>query len=67
MRDHNRRDGPAAAQTPFFFSTVDPDQKIAAVIPPESAGKFEFESTDDFVLMHSTSITSATFTGLVAM
>jgi len=56
---------PAAAETPFFFSTGDTDGKIATATRPESAGKFEIESADDFVLTHSTSITSATFTGLI--
>jgi PEP-CTERM motif len=56
---------PAAAQTPFFFSTGDTDGKIATATRPDSAGKFEIESADDFVLTHSTSITSATFTGLI--
>jgi PEP-CTERM motif-containing protein len=56
--------GPAAA-TPFFFSTGDPDGRIATATRPESAGKFEIESADDFVLTGPTSITSATFTGLI--
>jgi PEP-CTERM motif len=56
---------PAAAQTPFFFSTGDPDGKIATAARPDAGEPFEIESADDFVLTHSTSITSATFTGLV--
>jgi hypothetical protein len=56
---------PAAADTPFSFSTGNPDGKIATASRPESAGKFEIESADDFVLTHETSITSATFTGLL--
>ena len=56
---------PAAAATPFFFSTGDPDGKIATATRPDVGGPFEIESADDFVLTHSTSITSATFTGLV--
>ena len=55
---------PAAADTPFF-STGNPDGKIATASRPESAGKFEIESADDFVLTQETSITSATFTGLL--
>jgi hypothetical protein len=55
---------PAAADT-FSFSTGNPDGKIATATRPESSGKFEIESADDFVLTHSTSITSATFTGLL--
>jgi PEP-CTERM motif len=55
----------AAAQTPFNFSTGDPDGKIATAARPDAGEPFEIESADDFVLTHSTSITSATFTGLV--
>jgi len=51
--------------TPFFFSTGDPDGKMATASRPESAGKFEIESADDFVLTGPTSITSAKFTGLL--
>ena len=54
-----------AAQTPFFFSTGDPDGKIATATRPDTGGSFEIESADDFVLTHATSITSATFTGLM--
>lgn len=50
----------------FFFSTGDPDGKIATASRPESTGKFEIESADDFALTSSTSITSATFTGLLS-
>jgi hypothetical protein len=56
---------PAVADTPFFFSTGNPDGRIATASRPSSAGNFEIESADDFVLTHSTSITSATFTGLL--
>jgi hypothetical protein len=56
---------PATADTPFFFSTGDPDGKIATAARPVTGEPFEIESADDFVLTHSTSITSATFTGLV--
>jgi PEP-CTERM motif-containing protein len=54
-----------AGATPFFFSTGDPDGKMATATRPESAGKFEIESADDFVLTGPTSITSAKFTGLI--
>jgi hypothetical protein len=54
-----------AAATPFFFSTGNPDGLIATATRPALAGKFEIESADDFVLTSPTSITSATFTGLV--
>ncbi|HEY6732798.1 MAG TPA: hypothetical protein VI256_03235, partial [Roseiarcus sp.] len=55
---------PAAADTPFFFSTGNPDGLMATATRPDAGGVFEIESADDFVLTHSTSITSATFTGL---
>ena len=51
--------------TPFFFSTGNPDGKMATASRPDTAGKFEIESADDFVLTGPTSITSATFTGLL--
>jgi hypothetical protein len=54
---------PAAAQN-FFFSTGDPDGKIATATRP-GVGAFEIESADDFVITHSTAVTSATFTGLL--
>jgi PEP-CTERM motif len=56
---------PAAAETPFFFSTGNPDGKIATATRPDTGAPFEIESADDFVLTHSTSITSATFTGML--
>jgi len=55
---------PAAADV-LLFSTGNPDGKIATASRPESAGKFEIESADDFVLTGKTSISSATFTGLL--
>jgi hypothetical protein len=55
---------PAAADT-TFFSTGNPDGKIATATRPALDGKFEIESADDFVLTHSTSVTDATFTGLI--
>src|SRR5262249_10135032 len=45
-----------------FFSTGDPDGKMATTSQPGTA---ETETGDDFVLTQRTSITSATFTGLV--
>jgi len=53
------------AAIPFDFSTGNPDGKIATASRPESAGKFEIESADDFVLTGPTAITGATFTGLL--
>ena len=56
---------PAVADT-FFFNTGDPDGRMAMASRPEGAGgKFEIESADDFALTKTTSITSATFTGLL--
>jgi hypothetical protein len=55
---------PAVADT-FFFSTGDPDGKMATAARPSSPGKFEIESADDFVLTSPTDLTSATFTGLL--
>ena len=48
-----------------FFSTGNPDGLMATATRPGSAGVFEIESADDFVLTTGTSITSATFTGLI--
>jgi hypothetical protein len=55
----------AAAETPFSFSTGNPDGKIATASRPDTDAPFEIESADDFALTHATSITGATFTGLV--
>ncbi len=55
---------PAMADA-FFFSTGDPDGKIATAARPDTPGKFEIESADDFALTAQTSITGATFTGLL--
>ncbi len=57
--------GPAQAGSSFFFSTGDPDGKIAMASRPSSGGKIEIEAADDFVLTSTTKITSATFTGLL--
>ena len=51
---------------PFFFSTGSVNNLMATASRPESAGKFEIEAADDFVLTGSqTRLTSATFTGLL--
>jgi hypothetical protein len=55
---------PATAD-PFSFSTGSPDGKMATDSRPGVGGKIEIESADDFVLTKTTSITSATFTGLL--
>ena len=49
----------------FSFSTGSPDGRLATASRPDSSGKIEIESADDFLLTNSTQITSATFTGLI--
>jgi hypothetical protein len=56
---------PAVADI-FSFSTGDPDGKMAAATRPDSAGKFEIETGDDFVLTSQGLINSATFVGLLS-
>jgi hypothetical protein len=56
---------PASAGSSFFFSTGNPDGRMATASRPSSAGKIEIESADDFVLTAPQSLTSATFTGLL--
>lgn len=55
---------PAAADT-FFFSTGNPDGLIGTLSVPASPGRVETETADDFVLTQTTTITGATFTGLL--
>jgi PEP-CTERM motif-containing protein len=55
---------PAVAD-PFFFSTGNPDGKIATLSRIASTGKLETETADDFVTTQTTMINSATFTGLL--
>ena len=54
----------AMAQS-FSFSTGDPDGKMATASRPESAGKIEIESADDFNLSAPVTINNASFTGLL--
>lgn len=54
-----------AAAAPFFFSTGNPDGRIATATRPDSPFGTEIETADDFVLTQATKITSATFTGLI--
>jgi hypothetical protein len=56
--------GPAPAGT-FFFSTGNPDGKIATLSRIPSAGKIETETADDFVTTDATMITNFSFTGLL--
>jgi hypothetical protein len=55
----------AWAGDPFFFSTGNVTNAMAMASRPDSPGAAEIEAADDFLLTQSTSITSATFTGLV--
>jgi hypothetical protein len=55
----------SASADSFFFSTGDPDGKIATLSRQASTGKIETETADDFVTTVPTTITSATFTGLL--
>jgi hypothetical protein len=55
---------PAVAD-PFVFSTGNPNDLMATATRPMSAGKFEIETGDDFVLTQPTLITGAAFTGLI--
>jgi hypothetical protein len=54
-----------ATASPFFFSTGNPDGKMATASRPEVGTSFEIESADDFDLTQSTALSSATFTGLI--
>jgi hypothetical protein len=56
--------GPAAAG-PFSFDSGLPDGLMATGSRPASAGKIEIESADDFIAPAATTLTSASFTGLV--
>ncbi|GAO39124.1 hypothetical protein SCH01S_25_01050 [Sphingomonas changbaiensis NBRC 104936] len=49
----------------FFFSTGNPDDRIATATRQASAGKIETESADDFILSRKTQLTGGTFTGLL--
>jgi len=55
---------PAVANQ-FSFSTGNPDGLMATATRPSTAGKFEIETGDDFVLTFPTVINSATFVGLL--
>jgi hypothetical protein len=55
---------PASAD-PFFFTTGNPDGRIATASRPQTEDKVEIESADDFVLNARTVLYYATFTGLL--
>ena len=54
-----------AAALPFSFSTGAPDGQMAMGSRPGSESAVEIEAGDDFPLDSPTSLTSATFTGLL--
>jgi len=54
-----------ASADSFFFSTGAPDGRMATASRPESQGKIEIESADDFTLAADTNLTSVSFTGLI--
>ena len=55
-----------AAPIPFFYNNDFPNNLIGTASRPESAGKIEIESADDFLpTPNLTRITNATFTGLI--
>src|SRR5262249_4244339 len=55
----------AASADPFFFSTGEPDGRMATASRPESHRKIEIESADDFILESETRLDRASFTGLL--
>jgi hypothetical protein len=56
---------PAAADA-FMFSTGSPDGRIGTLSRPNlGPGLIETETADDFILSQQTSLTQATFTGLI--
>jgi hypothetical protein len=56
---------PTARAVPFFFSTGNPDGKIGTLSRPPTPGLLQTETADDFILGQPTSITQATFFGLL--
>lgn len=56
---------PAAANNIFFFTTGNPDGKIATLSRVSSTGKIQTETADDFILGQSTILNQATFIGLI--
>jgi hypothetical protein len=56
-----------ASAASFFFSTGDPDGKIATLSRPSSPGNIQTETADDFMVTQSVVITRAAFTGLLPL
>ena len=50
---------------PFFFSTGNVTNQMAVASRPDLGGKTEREAADDFVVTGSTTLTGASFTGLL--
>src|SRR5215470_12923669 len=57
--------GAPASAADFFFTTGDPDGRLAAASRPESRHKIEIEAADDFILTSPTTMTVAMFTWLL--
>src|SRR6476619_4890703 len=55
----------SASATSYFFSTGDPDGKMATLSTPASPGVLQTETADDFLVGENTLITQATFVGLL--
>jgi hypothetical protein len=55
----------SASAAPFSFTTGSPDGLIGTLSRPAGAGHIQTETADDFTLGAATSLTSATFTGLL--
>ncbi len=49
----------------FFFSTGNPDGKLALASRPASGGSSEIEAADDFALTDAAGLEGASFTGLI--
>jgi hypothetical protein len=56
----------SAVANPFFFSTGNPDGRIATLARVGSPAGIQTETADDFVLTQPTALTSATFVGLLS-
>src|SRR6516164_5278758 len=54
-----------ASADPFFFSTGNPDGKMATLSSPATTGTLNTETADDFLVTNSIVINQATFTGLI--
>src|SRR5438270_11074965 len=50
---------------PYYFTTGNPDGRLATASRPQTDDKIEIESADDFILSARTVLYYATFTGLL--